>query len=81
MDPPYFIDGMGDDWGKDNLDTKAKKAGVIGGLPVGMKFDPQQGIRFQEVDLKSLPRSHPGSEARWVLCRVFAVWSTGSDRE
>lgn len=46
-DPPYFIDGLGDEWDKDKVSTSQKKAGVIGGLPVGMKFDPQQGVRFQ----------------------------------
>jgi len=46
-DPPYFIDGMGDDWDNSNLQRKASKAGVVGSLPVGMKFDPQQGRKFQ----------------------------------
>ncbi len=46
-DPPYFIDGLGDEWDASTVVTSQKKAGVIGGLPVGMKFDPQQGKRFQ----------------------------------
>lgn len=46
-DPPYFIDGMGDDWDKAKLETKVRKAGVVGSLPVGMKFDPAQGRAFQ----------------------------------
>lgn len=46
-DPPYFIDGMGDDWDRQALNDKAVKAGVVGSLPVGMKFDPAQGRRFQ----------------------------------
>ena len=41
-DPPYFIDGMGNEW------NKAKKSGIIGGLPIGMKFDRIQGERLQE---------------------------------
>lgn len=41
-DPPYFIDGMGDDWNDSKLNNKTNKAGVVGGLPIGMKFDPQQ---------------------------------------
>lgn len=41
-DPPYFIDGMDDRW--DNTRLRARvKPGVIGGLPVGMKFDRAQG--------------------------------------
>jgi len=47
-DPPYFIDGMGDDWSNDSLQRKASKAGVVGSLPVGMKFDPAQGRKFQQ---------------------------------
>lgn len=45
-DPPYFIDGMGDDWEKDELKIKKNKAGIIKGLPVGMKFDRTQGEKF-----------------------------------
>jgi|ERR1035437_2707326 site-specific DNA-methyltransferase (adenine-specific) len=46
-DPPYFLDGMGDDWSDTKLNDKTAKAGVIGSLPVGMKFDPAQGLRLQ----------------------------------
>lgn len=47
-DPPYFIDGMDDNWNDKKLKTKASKSGVIGGLPVGMKFDREQGRKLQE---------------------------------
>lgn len=47
-DPPYFIDGMDDNWNDKKLKTKASKSGVIGGLPVGMKFDREQGKKLQE---------------------------------
>ena len=30
------------------LNKKVKKSGVIGSLPVGMKFDPQQGKDLQK---------------------------------
>ena len=46
-DPPYFIDGMGDDWDDKNLHKRASKAGVVGGLPAGMKFDREQGEKLQ----------------------------------
>ena len=46
-DPPYFIDGFGDDWSNASLQRKAARAGVVGSMPVGMKFDPQQGRNFQ----------------------------------
>ena len=46
-DPPYFIDGMGSNWSTKKL-RKRVKPGVIGSLPAGMKFSPQQGIDLQE---------------------------------
>ena len=46
-DPPYFIDGMDNDWDRTKLDQRRDHAGVIGSLPVGMKFDPAQGHAFQ----------------------------------
>lgn len=45
-DPPYFLDGMGSDWNDAALARRASRAGVIGSLPVGMKFDQDQGRRF-----------------------------------
>lgn len=47
-DPPYFIDGMGNDWQVDKLKEKANRAGVVQSMPVGMKFDPKQGIELQK---------------------------------
>lgn len=47
-DPPYFIDSMENQWDVTSLNTKKGKAKVIGGLPVGMKFDPAAGRRFEE---------------------------------
>jgi site-specific DNA-methyltransferase (adenine-specific) len=47
-DPPYFIDGMGDDWDKDKLATKRYSETTIKSLPGGMKFDPVQGKKIQE---------------------------------
>ena len=41
-DPPYFIDGMDDVWDNSRLRSRIKP-GVIGGLPIGMKFDKSQG--------------------------------------
>lgn len=46
-DPPYFIDGMGSDWNRQGLNARTGKAGVVGSLPVGMKFDPAQARAFQ----------------------------------
>ena len=46
-DPPYFMDGMGDEWNHSRLQSRVKK-GVVGSLPVGMKFDPEQGKRLQK---------------------------------
>ncbi|MDR2709361.1 MAG: site-specific DNA-methyltransferase [Elusimicrobiota bacterium] len=47
-DPPYFLDKMGDDWNKEKLEEASQKSKVIGGLPVGMKFDSKQGIALQK---------------------------------
>lgn len=47
-DPPYFIDGMDANWNNNKLHEKASKSGVIGGRPIGMKFDRQQSYNFQE---------------------------------
>lgn len=63
-DPPYFIDGMGDEWDNTALQEKTAKAGVIGSLPVGMKFDPAQGKNFQrfmeQVALEAFRVLKPG---------------------
>ena len=47
-DPPYFIDGMDGDWNDKKLKIKASKSGIVGGLPVGMKFDRAQGENLQK---------------------------------
>ena len=47
-DPPYFIDGMGNEWDDTTLNKKASKSGIVGGLPVGMKFDRMQARKLQE---------------------------------
>lgn len=46
-DPPYFLDGLGDDWNKDKLDAKGSSF-VIGNLPTSMKFDRKQSKKFYE---------------------------------
>lgn len=46
-DPPYFIDGMGDDWNSQKLEARVKP-GVIGSLPAGMKFSVEQGQELQK---------------------------------
>ena len=46
-DPPYFLDGLGDDWNKDKLDKKGASS-VVGNLPKGMKFDRKQSKKFYD---------------------------------
>ena len=46
-DPPYFLDGMGDNWQIDKMKDSAAKAKVVQSMPVGMRFDPKQGIELQ----------------------------------
>lgn len=63
-DPPYFLDGMGTDWSDNKLKNKTKKAKTIGGLPVGMKFDPKQGLLlqrfFEELSEEAIRVLKPG---------------------
>ena len=47
-DPPYFIDGMGDDWDNQSLERRKNTGGVVASLPAGMKFEVTQGSRLQE---------------------------------
>ena len=51
-DPPYFLDGMGDEWSADRLKDGKEKAGIVGGMRVGMKFDRMQGSRLQQFCLR-----------------------------
>ena len=44
-DPPYFIDGMDNNWNNEKIKARIKQ-GVIGGLPSGMKFDINQGRKL-----------------------------------
>ena len=46
-DPPYFLDGLGDDWNKAKLDARGSSP-VIGNLPTSMKFDRKQSKKFYE---------------------------------
>ena len=69
-DPPYFIDGMGEDWDTEKLKSRVKN-GVIGGLPVGMKFDPKQGHDLQSfltpIAMEWIRVMRPGG-----FCLVFS---------
>ena len=86
-DPPYFLDGMENNWNLEKLQEKKDKAKVVGGLPVGMKFDPQQGKRLQEfmsiVAKKLLRVLKPGgfflcfSQGRLYHRMVMAVEEAG----
>lgn len=46
-DPPYFLDGLDTDWKKGKAGV-TRGTGSVGGLPVGMKFDPKQGVALQD---------------------------------
>ena len=50
-DPPYFLDGLGNDWNKESIDNKGSSA-VVGNLPKGMKFDRNQSKKFNEFYAK-----------------------------
>ena len=46
-DPPYFLDRLDNGWNKEKIEYSQGHADVIGGLPIGMKFDPAQGRNLQ----------------------------------
>lgn len=46
-DPPYFIDGMDSNWDSRKLQRRVKP-GVVGSIPAGMKFSPEQGRNLQK---------------------------------
>lgn len=50
-DPPYFLDGLGNDWNKQTIDNKGSSA-IVGNLPKGMKFDRNQSKKFNEFYAK-----------------------------
>lgn len=54
-DPPYFIDTLGDEWDIEKINKKENVNGTIKGLPKGMKFDVNQGKKFQEFMDKISP--------------------------
>ena len=45
-DPPYYLDGLNQDWRK-GIGNTPRGTGAVGGLPVGMRFDPKQGHALQ----------------------------------
>jgi site-specific DNA-methyltransferase (adenine-specific) len=48
-DPPYFLDSMDSNWSPDKM---KKQNSHISNLPIGMKFDPKQGKKFEEFMTK-----------------------------
>ena len=79
-DPPYFLDGMGDDWDKSKL-NKRVKPGVIGGLPAGMKFDKNQAKRLREfmskVSVELYRVLKPGGFAA-IFCQARLSYAVGA---
>lgn len=47
-DHPYFLDSLDDGWNPEEIERRTTSTtGTIKSLPKGMKFDPQQGEKFQ----------------------------------
>lgn len=46
-DPPYFIDSLDSEWNQERIAKRKARAVTVGSLPVGMKFDPEQGKKLQ----------------------------------
>ena len=65
-DPPYFLHGLDASWSKGQKNSP-RSTGVVGGLPVGMRFDPRQGRALQDfmaaVGTLLLSAIKPGSFA------------------
>lgn len=89
-DPPYFIDGLDDNWNTDKIEKlKDGKKTTIKSLPGGMKFDRDQGPRFNEfmsrVSKEVYRVLKPGafyisfSQARLYHHLAMAVESSGFD--
>ena len=65
-DPPYFLDGLDNGWGKGKA-VKRGSGSAVNGLPAGMKFDPKQGKALQafisEIAVLCKPLLLPGGFA------------------
>jgi site-specific DNA-methyltransferase (adenine-specific) len=70
-DPPYFIDGMDGGWDDKRLKARTAKSCVVGGLPVGMKFDRSQGESLQQF-LEPLCREFMRVLKPGGFCVVFS---------
>ena len=46
-DPPYFLDRLDGGWSHEKIERSRRHADAVGGLPIGMRFDPEQGRRLQ----------------------------------
>ena len=68
-DPPYFLDGLDNGWKKgDKVPTATQnKTGSVGGLPIGMAFNPKNGLELQkfmhECGLLLIEAMKPGAFA------------------
>ncbi len=86
-DPPYFIDGMDDQWSDAALQRRTE--GQVVGLRAGMKFDTAQGPRFEQfvkrLGTEFLRVLKPGgfclvfSQARMYHNAAIALEQTGFD--
>lgn len=71
-DPPYFIDGMGDDWSDRDLrkrrSSASAKTSSVKGLPPVMPFSPEQGKRLYQSMLPICVELH-----RVLVPGAFAI--------
>lgn len=68
-DPPYGMDQLGVSWKADRIKESIDKAKTVGGLPVGMRFDANQGTTLQAFLLPFFKEAYrvlkPGG---FILC-------------
>ena len=88
-DPPYFIDGLDDNWNAEKNRKKRQGSKTVVNLPAGMKFDKNQGIKlekfYKKVSLEIFRILKPGgfyisfSQGRLYHRMAVAVEDSGFD--
>ena len=78
-DPPYFIDGMNDNWNDTKLRSKIDKSHLINSMPAGMKFDINQSKNLKQF-LKPIAEewvrvTKPGA---FIICFMTSFIARGS---
>ena len=71
-DPPYFIDGMNDNWNDTKLRNKIDNISFINSMPAGMKFDINQSKNLKQF-LKPIAEEWVRVTKPGALLHTFAT--------